>query len=194
MKKRETQYKRNPKLQRLFKKHLQAQVEWARRCLAWRKILRNNPSERALDKIADLLARLGFEPNELGIPRGDWPSITKTDPRVLLDAMSESIGKRPGDWGDRQNTLAWRADVLEAATLVWAGAIELDEKQVQDICPRALVGEVLMFLEYCDLETFWKRSGVGRTASDIREMWERGERVVDRDSLADMLRRAKGGT
>ena len=44
---------RNPNLKRDYKRHFQEQGEWNRRFLAWRQVLENNPSEFALNKIAD---------------------------------------------------------------------------------------------------------------------------------------------
>jgi len=195
MRRRQTQYKRNPKLKRQLAKHRQAANEHVRRLLAWERVLRNNPSDHVINRIADLLARLGFEPDKHGIPSGDWPPITRTNPLVLLDSWAVSYRYLTDESkSGRYDTLAWKEDVLEAATLVWAGIIEFEEEQIQQVCPLAAEFEVLYLLNHSDLEAYWKRRGVGMTAADIREKWEQGERIVPSGTLSDSLRRAKGGT
>jgi hypothetical protein len=189
---RKTQYKRNPKLKRDFPKYLQATSEHVKRWEAWMSVLKDNPSEHAINKIADLLARLGFEPDEYGRPHGDWPPIARINPLVLLDGLHESVETRDG-MIVRQDTLAWKTDCLEAATLIWAGAID-SEEQIQEACPLASMGVVFELLTYSDLEAYWNRRGVGLTAADIREKWKRGERIVTNESLAGALKHAKGGT
>lgn len=191
MARRKTQYRRKPPLRRDFEKARRDIAAHEERYLAWKNALSRGLSELAINKIADLLARLGFEPNEHGVPCGDWPLITETNPLVILDGFRESIGARPEGVSSEQNTLEWKADVLQAATLIWAGAITPDE--IAEFCPRATMGDVFILLQYSDLKAFWGRPGVGKTAQGIRAEWERGEFYIDKTALADMLRRAKGG-
>ena len=184
-----SQYKRNPNLKRDYSKHFQDTKELIKRYSAWKKILFEDPSDHILNSIADLLARLGYEPDEQGFPSG-MPPVSKTNPLVILDATAEAI--QVG--GHRQKSLAWKADVLKAATLVWAEAIEFTEDKIQEACPLASWWDVSSLLLTSDMEKFWNRRGVGLSKEAIKRKWLAEEFDIDQRSLADMLRRAKGGT
>ncbi|MBX3001922.1 MAG: hypothetical protein KF893_25580 [Caldilineaceae bacterium] len=162
---------------------------------AWRKILKPLPSHTA-DSIADLLSRLGYEPDEDGIPRGEIPPISRMDPRAYLHSLSTRvlIGDRPDSVDARQSTNAWKADVLEAAILVHYGLLPLDHYQIQEVCPRASLGDVVGLLMVCDMEKFLNRQGYTLTREKATAKWNRGERLLDEDSLKDMFRNFKGGT
>jgi hypothetical protein len=179
--KRKTQYKRNPKLRQEARTHFAQLRDYVKRASAWYRILRDDPPVAALAGIADLLARLGYEPDEHGRPVGDCPRMANSGTRAYLDSLTE-------------NTLEYRADNLEAAILVWAGIIELNQEEIEEACPEALVPEVFHILQTTNLDSFMNRRGYSKTRQEIREMWARGERIVTTDSVADMLRRARGGT
>lgn len=179
--KRKTQYQRNPHMQPEYPKHRKELVKLAVRQSAWRRVLFDNPSRLVMQTIADLLARLGYEPDEKGLPIGNWPPVSKMDTRVYLDSLVE-------------NTLEYRADNLEAAMLVWAGVIELTQEQIQEACPQAIVPEVAHLLEMTGFDAFMCRRGYARKQADIRQAWESGERVMDREKLRNMLKRYKGST
>jgi len=187
MSNRRTQYKRNPRLRADYKRSQADLSDYLHRLATWQQVL-EQPSKRALMRIADLLARLEYEPDEHGMPAGDWPPIMRMDPLVWLDSLKEVVDQQS------KTTLAWKADVLEAATLVWAGVIGLDDDQIRKArCLSASAGDVLMMLAFTDLETFWNRPGVGLAKEDIRKRWQEGETLVDQWKLADWLRKARGG-
>ena len=185
MTRQRSQYKRNPKLKAEFSKTVPIFHETYKRYSAWKNVLTRGLTPEAIHQISDLLSRLDFEPDEIGIPVGNWPPAFRVDTLVLLDAL---LGSKSDDepWRD---TLEWKADVLEAATLVWAGAIEKDENQFREACPLARFQDVALLLEYSDLDSFWRKPGRGKTKEDIREYWKRGERIVDQESLRKKLKR-----
>jgi hypothetical protein len=187
MVKRKTQYKRNPRLKTRFcEEHFPAVTEYQERAKAWLEVLLGDPSEHTLRQIADILARLGFEPDEYGEPQGPRPLVTETNPLVLLDGF-KSIGRRSGEY-QQADTLRWKADVLEVATLVWAG-VALSDDEVREIWPDVLYSDVWFLLNYSDLATFWNRPGVGKKAADIRAEYERGEFSIDPSQLGDWLKK-----
>jgi hypothetical protein len=188
MAKRKTQRKRTESMKKAGKELGQMQAEWQRRLFSWLEILKNPPSDFALHSIADLLASLEFEPDEHGIPQGNWPPVAKCNPLVLLGNWAASYRYGKGK-AERSDTLAWQADVLEAATLVWAG---VDPADALELCPEASRFTIWWLLRHSDLEAFWNRPGVGNSADDIRERWERKEVIVDAEKIGRWLRRLKG--
>lgn len=189
---RRTQYKRNPRLQEEFWAHYESWLEQRRHCQAWKDVLQSNPPEDVLDTVAYTLARLGFQPDERGMPIGELPPVPPINPLAILDSIGSSSYQRPEGSVDVRDTLEWKANILEAATLIWAEAEKAEGiPEVYPILPPEpmWVREILL---YSDLEKFWLRPGVGLTAGDIRKKWDRGDRIVTKESLGDMLRKAKG--
>lgn len=142
--------------------------------------------------LIDILAGLGLEPDEFGRPVGEIPVPVTTSPLVLLNQIISSAEKyEDGDGYDVQETLAWKAACLKAASLVWAGAIQFDE--VKEAIPLAHTGIVEKLLTYGDLEAFWHGSGPATmTKEDIQAAWKNDVEFMDKDRLAQALRRRKG--
>ncbi|MCL4559076.1 MAG: hypothetical protein M1281_00485 [Chloroflexi bacterium] len=143
----------------------------------------------AFDKIAELLALLGYTPDEYGVPQGEWPNWPKTNPLALLDAEGERVG--PGD--EHRETLAWKADILWAATLVWAGVINLCEDEIKQEAPLTDWMEVALFLRQADLDKFWNRPGVGISSpAEFREKYQDGKiHRIQKDELHQLLFNSK---
>lgn len=162
------------------------------RFYGWAEILSKPLSIEAIQSISDLLARYEYEPDENGIPIEKLPDLPKVSPLVLLDALTQREGPKEEEF---QDTIAWKADILEAATLVAAGVINLDEEEIREYFPLVSEVDVWFLLMFTDLNKFWNRRGMRLTADDIREKWERGERIIpSKEALANMLRRSRGGT
>ena len=163
---------------------------YSQRLGAWQKVLlEEEPTEEVLQRVADLLARLGFEPDECDYPHGGWPRIADIDPRVLLDGLGEVVivdGEE--NTSRRESSWKFKADLLRAAILVWAGAIDLDREQIAGVAPRASVGSVLMLLLYCDLGAFMQRPGYSYSKDEVRQRWEEDD-FMDAEELRAMIRR-----
>lgn len=181
------------------KRHLvPAGVDWQARIDAyyerrakWVEAMRNLDPDYWIYPVAEVLARLGLEPGEWGELIGDLPAAPMTSPLVLLDAVRESAELRPEGGYDKRSTLAWKAACLKSASLVWAGAIELD--QVKEAVPAAHAGVVEKLLTYSDLDAFWRRSGpASMTKADICAAWENESEFMDAERLKMALRRRKG--
>ena len=118
--------------------------------------------------------------------------MKKENPLVFLDGLIASTSENEEFYKD---TLKWKADLFEASTLVWAEALPMEEKSIQEIFPGVTINEVSVLLLLSDFEAYWNRRGVGLSKSDIKQKWENGERIIQSEThLADMLRRSKGGT
>ena len=189
--KRRSQHKRKPRLGQAFGRYLRESADYHNRLEAWRKILANPPQD-VRERIADLLARLGYMPDLWGFPVGKWPELPKCHPLAILDGLTAYEGDNVHD------TLAWKANVLEVASLLWAGAIRLDELETEypDYASLGISGDAIAIsvVMDSDLKSFWGRPGVGLLAEDIRAKWQSGKRLVNQFTLADMLRHFKGGT
>lgn len=215
--KSKSQYKRKPHLIRAAKKISELGKETETRRLAWEKLLSSNFSEDVIKNLAKTLAALELEPDENGLPIGKNIPELKQDPLSLLDGLvciildstlsNEYTITVPeysytlvgfGRTHKILDTITWKADILEAATLIWAGIIDVAE--IPDIYlydsdeTNLFLTTVLCVVGSCDLERFWKRPGMGKSASDVKEMWERCERIVEPERLSDWLRKSRGGT
>lgn len=154
----------------------------------WERIL-EDPSSEARAQIAHLLAALEFNPDEDGRPQGALPSWPRVSPLAWVNFQPSSAWAGPGT--PRYETLEWKADVFRAATLVWAGVIELQQEAIYEVSPLANVVDVNWMLQMTDIEAHWRRRGKSR--ADIRTRWENGDSIVDMESLRVALARNKKG-
>lgn len=174
--------------------HIREVKQYTARFKAWQAMF-EKPNKEALYRIAELLARLGFEPDEYGVPIGNWPAITKTDVRVFLDHLAESVG--PGE--RREKSLTWKNNVISIAKLVWAGAIELDPKQIEDASQTldfgttVSCGDIAMLVAFCDLDGFFKHQSFSFEKAKVRESWKNDPAsfLRDPDATRKMLTRKR---
>jgi hypothetical protein len=194
---KKSQYKRKPHFRKLYKEHDGIFKRYIKNYNRWKEIL-SSPTKATINEISDLLARLDYEPDENGIPIGDIPPITKTNPLVILDGIAESKFIDKSGTGKSKSTLDWKAELLELATLIWAGVYDLEEDAEEIQAHYPLVGknklEVHYLLITCDVESYWKGPGKGKSKADIKRAWEAGEEIMTGPKLADALRRSRGGT
>ena len=179
MAKQKSQYQSKPVLEEDLQEHSKEYFSYWMRLWDWMEVLpigKGNPE--VLVSIADLLSRLGFEPDETGKPKGDWPPLMKASPLVFLNYWKA--------------TLEVKADILEAATLIWANVYSKENEEFIELYPTYIRDSARWLLDRCDFERFWKRQGVGKTKEGIKNLWEAEERIVTPERLADTLRRAKG--
>lgn len=186
---RKSRYKRNKNLKKGYKQHLSEIGGYSKRLAAWEEELKKPLNKDKRNRISDLLARLGFEPDEEGFPSGNWPTITNTDPRVYLDSLASrvSVGK---DHEYVDETMEWKEDILIATSLIWAGVISYDEQQIADVAPLATPNDVMELMTFCDLDGFFNRPGFNKTPADIKKDWEEKRGIFRPNNLAHMLRRA----
>ena len=162
--------------------------DYVQRCEAWKSIFLKPLDESVIAKIADLLARLDFVPDESGIPQGDWPQIIKVDPRVYLYFLKERV--LVDEKGRRSNTtFEWKAEILEGGTLIWAGVIELHDDQLYDsYFLHATKGDIVAFLEFTDLDNFWSRQGFSKSKEEIHSLYTSGEPIITGEQIAKMMK------
>lgn len=157
----------------------------------WVDALQNTPVEYWVFDVAEALARFNLEPNEWARPIGELPPIVNASPLVYLNRLIRSLIWQADGSVKTFDTLEWKADILKAASLVWAGVIDFEDDQIKEVAPLADKGTVMSLLAASDLERFWNRRGVGMTKTDIAAKHINGEDIVDTEQLRDWLRKYK---
>jgi hypothetical protein len=173
-----TQYKRKNKFKPLLEKQMEERGRYLHLYDAWMKKL-SNLTEDSIMRVADLLARSGYDPNG----SNEIPPITKTSPLAVLDGLKRRIG--PGN--EYQDTLEWKAQILMAAILVYADVIDLDEDQIREIYPLVSMPDVWNLLNFSDIEAFCMRRSL-HTKDDIRKKFDQEGSWINKYVLRDMLK------